>query len=139
MENTSADREPPVGQPKVLLVEDNPAMRALIRGLVEEITSVVHECDDGQSAVEAYMSIKPDCVLMDIKMDRMDGIVATRRLRFVDPGAKVIIVTGHGGKEYRTAAEAAGACGFLLKEDLLELPSMLRSLLHIAPKPGTPR
>lgn len=136
MENTTADRERPVGQAKVLLVEDNPAMRALIRSLVEQITPVVHECGDGQSALRAYVGIKPDCVLMDIKMAGMDGIAATRRLRFVDPAAKVIIVTGHGGKEFRMAAEAAGACGFLLKEDLLELPSLLRSVLRVRLEPG---
>jgi two-component system NarL family response regulator len=138
MEKTTADRERPVGQPKVLLVEDNPAMRALIRGLVEQITPVVHECNDGQGALEVYTGIKPDCVLMDIKMAGMDGISATRKLRRVDPAAKVIIVTGHGGEEYRTAAEAAGACGFLLKENLLELPSMLRSVLRVSPEPRTP-
>ncbi|MEJ2185323.1 MAG: response regulator [Gemmatimonadota bacterium] len=136
MENTTADRERPVGQPKVLLVEDNPAMRALIRSLVEQITPVVHECDDGQAAVEAYEGLQPDCVLMDIKMAGLDGIAATRELRSVDPAAKVVIVTGHGGKEYRTAAEAAGACAFLLKENLLELPSLLRSVLHVPLEPG---
>lgn len=137
MENTTADRERPAGQPKVLLVEDNVAMRSLIRSLVEEITPVVRECDDGQAAMEAYVGFRPDCVLMDIKMAGMDGIAATRRLRDVDPAAKVIIVTGHGGDEYRVAAAAAGACGFLLKEDLLELPSLLRTVLSVPLEPGT--
>lgn len=138
MDNATAGRRRPVGQPKVLLVEDNTAMRALIRSLVEQVTPSIHECADGESAVEAYEDIHPDCVLMDIKMAGMDGIAATRKLRFADPAARVIIVTGHGGKEYRAAAEAAGASGFLLKEDLLELPSLLRSLLRVTPEPGVP-
>ncbi len=129
MGNTASNGRRPARGPMVLLVEDNPAMRALIRGLVAEVTSRIHECPDGESALEAYASVHPDCVLMDIKMAGMDGIAATRRLRTVDPEATVVIVTGHGGKEYRAAAEAAGASAFLLKENLVELPSLLRAVL----------
>ena len=98
-------------------------MRTLIRSLVEEIGSTVHECEDGASALDLYARIRPDWVLMDIQMSGMDGIAATRAIRHSDPRARVIIVTEHGQEQYRRAAEAAGACGFVLKENLLELPS----------------
>lgn len=100
-------------------------MRTLIRSLVENVSSAVHECADGESALDVYARIHPDWVLMDIQMGAMDGIAATRAIRQADPGARVIIVTEHGESEYRRAAEAAGACGFVLKENLLELPALL--------------
>lgn len=115
----------PATQPSVLLVDDNPAMRALIRSLVEEVTPVVHECESGRDAVAAYQAIRPDWVLMDIELSGLDGIAATRAILRLDPDARVIIVTAHGDNEYRQAADAAGARGFVLKEDLLALPALL--------------
>ena len=100
-------------------------MRALIRSLVEEINPVVHECADGESALELYAKVRPDWVLMDVKMGGMDGIAATRAIRKSDPGARVVIVTEYGDDQSRAAAMAAGACGFVLKQDLLDLPALL--------------
>ena len=114
-----------------MVVENNAAMRALIRSLVEPIGPVVHECDTGESAVEAYARLRPACVLMDIQMGAMDGIAATRAIRRSDPHARVIIITDHGDERYRRAAHAAGACGFVLKENLWELPALLAG----SPKP----
>lgn len=111
--------------PVVLLVEDNPTMRTLIRSLVENVSSAVHECADGNAALDLYARVRPDWVLMDIQMSGMDGIAATRAIRQSDPRARVIIVTEHGQEQYRRAAEAAGACGFVLKENLRELPTLL--------------
>lgn len=122
-------------KPVVLLVEDNVAMRALIRSLLEEITPVIHELDDGQSALEAYASIRPDWVLMDIGLGGLDGIAATRAICGTDPDAHVIIVTAHGEPSYRQAAADAGAADFVLKANLLDLPPLLASApLH--PDPG---
>jgi CheY-like chemotaxis protein len=109
----------------VLLVEDNAAMRALIRHLVQGVASVVYECDDGECALELYTLICPDWVLMDINLGGVDGFTATRAIRKADPAARVIIVTEHGDEWYRREAAAAGASGFVLKENLLELPALL--------------
>lgn len=111
--------------PTVLMVEDNDAMRALIRSLVEEVTPTVCECTTAEEAIDLYSRLHPDWVLMDIRLGGMDGIAATRALRRLDPGAQVVIVTEHGDRRYREAARAAGACGFVLKENLLELTSLL--------------
>lgn len=113
--------------PVVLVVEDNAAMRTLIRSLVEPVSSAVHECADAETALELYARIHPDWVLMDVQMSGMDGIAATRAIRQSDPRARVIMVTEHGQPEYRRAAEAAGACGFVLKENLRELSTILTS------------
>ena len=131
-----ADSAPPSGRyccvvstastaPVVLVVEDNAAMRTLIRSLVEPVSSAVHECADAETALELYARIHPDWVLMDVQMSGMDGIAATRAIRQADPRARVIVVTEHGQEQYRRAAEAAGASGFVLKENLRELPRLL--------------
>lgn len=139
MPRTPARHETRKPDPSVLLVEDNDAMRALIRSLVEEITPVVHECESGEGAVDAYAAVRPDWVLMDIEMPGLDGIAATRAIRLLDPEARVVIVTAHGDDEYRLAARAAGARGFILKEDLLDLPALLAGDGGIGPGSRPPR
>ena len=119
--------------PVVLLVEDNPAMRALIRSLVAGVSSAVHECADGASALDLYDKVRPDWVLMDVEMSGMDGLAATRALRRSDPAARIIIVTDHEDR-YRRAAEEAGATGFVRKDHLLDLPLLLAQ--PEAPPPG---
>lgn len=111
----------------VLIVEDNPDMRALIRSLAEEVASRVDECDDGEGAVALYPRLRPACVLMDIRMAALDGIAATRAIRRLDPDARIVIVTESDDEADRRAAFAAGATGFLTKEKLLDLPALLRS------------
>jgi two-component system response regulator DesR len=107
------------------MVEDNPDMRSLIRSILAETTQRIHEVDNGPGAVEAYARIHPDYVLMDIELEGMDGITATRALRAADAHAHVIMVTAHGEEPYRRAAAEAGAEAFVLKENLLELPGLL--------------
>ena len=115
--------------PTVLLVENNNARRALIRDLVEPIAGTIHECQDGMAAVQAYGRLRPDWVLMDIGMDGLDGIAATRAIRQLDPHARIIIVTEHGGDDFRRASKTAGACGFVLKRDLLDLPALVATFV----------
>ena len=112
-------------EPLVLMVEDNAYMRSLIRSILAQTTHAIHEVDNAPSALEAYPRIHPDFVLMDIELNGMDGIAATRALRGLDADAHIIMVTGHGDEPYRRAAVDAGAEGFVLKENLLELPALL--------------
>jgi two-component system chemotaxis response regulator CheY len=111
--------------PVILVVEDNAAMRALIRSLLVELAAEVHECEDGERAIALYRRVHPDWVLMDIAMSGMDGIRATRRLKKMDPDARVVIVTDHGDRHHREKAVAAGACAFVPKDRLLDLPSLI--------------
>lgn len=119
-------RSPHPAAPVILLVEDNATMRGLIRSLVEELASEIHECGDGEGAVALYPRLRPDWVLMDISMKGIGGIQATRDIRQMDPEARIVMVTEHGDRRHQDEARAAGACGFVLKEDLLSLPSLLQ-------------
>ena len=109
----------------VLLVEDNRDMRALIRSFVEDVTPRVHECECGEDAVDVYAVLRPDWVLMDLRLGGMSGLAATRAIRRMDPDARVIVVTEHGDERTRRRARAVGASGFVEKENLLRLTSLL--------------
>ena len=111
----------------VLIVEDNSAMRRLIRKIVSQVANEVYECVDGAEALAAYSVQRPDYVLMDIQMSAIDGITATARIKATDPAAKIVIVTDYDQVELREAAREAGACAYVLKENLLDLLPLLRA------------
>lgn len=105
----------------ILIVEDNPTVRRLIRRATSDIAENIVECEDGADSLAAYALCRPDLVLMDVRMPRMDGLTATRQLLREHPEAKVIILTDYNEDELRTAAREAGACAYALKHDLNEL------------------
>ncbi len=100
----------------------------MIRNLVLPLVCEIWECGDGQDAISAYSSCKPDLVFMDIRMDRIDGIQATRLIKAVDPVAKIIIVTDYDDKALRQAAIQAGAIAYVLKDNLLDLVRLLEEM-----------
>jgi len=110
----------------VLIVEDSGPMRRLIKEIVSGLADEVHECGDGADALAAYVLHRPDFVLMDIRMDLVDGIKATRRIKAADPAARIIIVTDYDQADLREGARQAGACAYVVKENLLELVRFLQ-------------
>jgi len=114
---------------KLLIIEDNPQMRQMIREVVADLAEEVTECADGQEAVAAYQAQQlsgEDRVLMDLQMPGVGGLEATRRIRALFPDAQVIVVTQYDDQHWRTAATEAGACGYVLKGNLIELREMLK-------------
>jgi len=114
---------------KILIVDDNPGMRRLLRRAIPETASIVGECTDGADALAAYAVGQPDLVLMDIRMPRMDGLAATRQILHFDPSARIVIVTDYDDQDLRAAASEAGACGYAIKQNLTELPDLIRSVV----------
>ncbi len=109
----------------LLIVDDNAKMRLLIRSIVGKVSADVVECDDGSEALPAYIAHRPEWVLMDVEMAGMDGIQATRAITARFPDARIIIVTQHTDAGTRSAAAAAGATGFVSKDNLIELRALL--------------
>jgi DNA-binding NarL/FixJ family response regulator len=109
---------------KILLVEDNADMRQVLRQMLTDLGEV-YECDNGEDAFLAYTQHQPDWVLMDIKLGRTNGIAATSAINAAYPEARIVMVTMYGDEELREAARAAGACGYVLKENLEEVRRVL--------------
>lgn len=110
---------------KLLIVEDNFQMRRLIRSLVEDIAESIAECEDGSEALSAYRRVRPDWVLMDIKMNKVDGITAAREIRKTFPQAKIVMVTNFDDAKFRDAAREAGAAYYVPKERLATVRTIL--------------
>src|SRR5262245_14783914 len=117
--------QPEVKMVSLLIVEDNDHMRRMIRSVITDLAEPIHECADGAEAPGLYAAHRPDWVLMDVEMPRLDGITATRRITGAFPAARILIVTQYNDARIRRAALDAGARGCVLKENLLELRTLL--------------
>ena len=102
----------------MLLVDEDALVRAGLRMILSsaEDLEVVGEVDDGAGAVAAVLSLRPDVVLMDIRMVEMDGITATAELRRLNTPPQVIVLTTFQADEQVLSALRAGASGFLVKD-----------------------
>jgi len=112
---------------KLLIVDDNTGMRSMLRGICNEMFAEINECKDGDEAVEAYDVQKPDWVLMDIKMKKMDGITATKKIKIKYPGAKIIIVSQYNDKNFIEESIKSGAMEFVSKEDLTRVEEIIKT------------
>ena len=103
---------------RLLIVDDQRLMREGLRTLLEleHGFEIVGEAANGQAAIDAYAELRPDVVLMDIRMPGMDGVEATRRLCTSWPGARVIILTTFDDDANVFEGLHAGAVGYLLKD-----------------------
>jgi DNA-binding NarL/FixJ family response regulator len=102
----------------VLIVDDQPLIRMGLRKMLEadEDAEVVGDAIDGEDAVREAIRLRPDLVLMDIRMPVLDGIEATRRIVQHQPHTRVLILTTFGLDQYVFDALSAGASGFMLKD-----------------------
>jgi CheY-like chemotaxis protein len=110
---------------KLMVVDDNRRVRKVITAMVGDLSDEIVEFDNGSHALAGYAECLPDWVLMDLVMPGIDGIEATRRIISSFPKARIIIVTSHESPAMREAATLAGACGYVLKENLGELRGLI--------------
>jgi DNA-binding NarL/FixJ family response regulator len=103
---------------RLLIVDDQRLMREGLRTLLElePDLEIAGEAEDGLAAVEQFEALQPDVVLMDVRMPRLDGVEATRRLRLRWPAARIIILTTFDDDAYVFDGLRAGAQGYLLKD-----------------------
>jgi RNA polymerase sigma factor (sigma-70 family) len=113
----------------VLIVDDDDLMRAGLKAVLssDETIDVVGEASNGRTAVERVLELRPDVVLMDVRMPDLDGIAATREVVAASPEAKVVILTTFEEDDYIFGALNAGASGFLLKRTS---PEELLAAIH---------
>ena len=115
MTTTSTPQTPTI---TVMCVDDHPLVRKGIASILatEASFKVVGEAGNGREAVEMYRDLRPDVVLMDLRMPEMDGIEATKQIRKIEPEAKIIALTSYDGDQDIYKAIEAGVRGYILKE-----------------------
>jgi DNA-binding NarL/FixJ family response regulator len=116
-----------------LIVDDNQRMRQSIRRtILRQIPEhhTFYDASDGGEAIDLYERFHPDWVLMDIKMEPIDGLAASRAIMAAHPDAKIIVLTQYDSSIYRRAAKGAGTRAFLLKEHLSEIANVLSTFPH---------
>jgi DNA-binding NarL/FixJ family response regulator len=103
---------------RILIVEDQRIVREGLMALFEDEAEIalVGEAANGDEAVARFTSLRPDVVLMDLQMPGSDGAEATRRIRAIDPEARILVLTTYATDEFIFAALRAGAKGYLLKD-----------------------
>ena len=103
---------------KIMIVDDHQLFREGVKRILafEDTFEIVAEGDDGSEVLALYEAHKPDVVLMDINMPRMNGIEATEELTQQNPDAKVIVLSIHDDESYVSQALKTGALGYMLKE-----------------------
>jgi DNA-binding NarL/FixJ family response regulator len=108
--------------PRVILVDDDPAVRSALRPALERLgIEIVGEASDGFEATEVVLALKPDVVLMDLRMPGMGGIEATREIKAELPFVQVVFVTVYDEPHPTRSAEEVGAYAYLLKDSSAEL------------------
>lgn len=103
---------------RLLIADDHALVRSGLRSMLkrEPGFEIVGEAENGHEAVELCRSLRPDLVLMDMRMPKMDGLEATRIIKQEWPETRVLMVTMHENQDYTLEAVKAGAAGYVLKD-----------------------
>ncbi|HEX4961527.1 MAG TPA: response regulator transcription factor [Thermoanaerobaculia bacterium] len=125
-------------RPRVLLADDHPLMLMGLKKLLEPACEVVGTVMDGRALLAAAERERPNLVITDISMPGIDGIAATRRLRELVPGLRVLILSFHSESSWVRSAFDAGACGYLVKSSApeeieLAVREVLQDRFYVSP------
>jgi DNA-binding NarL/FixJ family response regulator len=115
---------------RILVVDDHPVVRQGLRALLggHPEWEIIDEAEDGIEAVEKANRLKPDVIVLDVSMPRMDGLEACRRIRKTLPDSEVLIVTQHDSPQMMREALGAGARGFVVKSNVArDLPAAVEA------------
>ncbi len=112
---------------RLLIVDDHPNARELIRGYLTMPGLMVQECASGRDALARVGEFKPHWITMDVQMPDLNGFETTKAIKKAYPDARVMIVTSFNDPHFRQLADSAGASGLILKENLLALRLMLQN------------
>jgi DNA-binding NarL/FixJ family response regulator len=120
---------------RILLADDHVTVRHGLKLLIDSQPDmkVVSEASDGKSAVQLAQELRPDVVVMDISMPGMNGLIATRTLKQVQPDAAIVTLTRHGDDAYLQELLRAGVSGYVLKQSA---PAELLQAIRVAAAGG---
>lgn len=120
------------GPLRVILADDHAIFRRGMRAVLELacFVDVVAECGDGEDALAAYLALRPDVLLLDLQMPRLDGLEVVRRALGADPAARILIMTAYATDQDIGHVLRAGAKGYLRKDATPE--DVCRAILHVA-------
>jgi CheY-like chemotaxis protein len=113
---------------KILIADDDARMRQMVKQTVASLATEFYEASDGGEAIALCTVQRPDWVLMDFRMRPMDGLRATAEIKARFPEIRVVIVSQYDEVELRAEAARVGACAYVLKENLQELPGILTGM-----------
>ncbi len=126
---------------KVVLAEDHTILREGLKSLLStnQDFEVIGEAGDGREAIQSVEKLKPDLILIDLSMPRMNGMEAIREIRRLSKEVRIVVLTVHKSEEYILATFKAGADGYVLKdatheELLMALRSVLKGKPYISPE-----
>jgi len=116
---------------KILIADDNPNIRSLI---IQLLSPCIKDCEflqaeDGLEAIETYQSKHPEIILMDIMMEKLDGLSALKKIRAISEEVCIIIISQLPDSEYKPESISMGADAYLNKENLTQLPVMINKFL----------
>jgi DNA-binding NarL/FixJ family response regulator len=119
--------------PRLLIVDDHEIFRRGLRALLEPSSEwqICGEAVDGQDAIEQCKSLKPDIVVLDVSMPRLNGLEAARLITQEKPEPQIVIITQHDSPQIRSAALEAGARAFVTKSAIgSDLVAAIRELIR---------
>jgi len=122
-----------IAKTKILIVDDHKLFRDGLKMLIdrEADMEVVGEAENGQIAIQLVDDLRPDVILMDVKMPVMDGIEATRRIVGKRPGVKILALSMYSDNSHISGMMRAGALGYVIKgDDSEEMYKVIRKVVR---------
>ena len=110
-----------------MIVEDNLNFRSYVKDLFKVSFSEIYETSSGKEAVEKYKMSRPDIVFMDVNIEELDGIKATKKIISEYPDAKIVMVSQYNEPKIRKAAIAAGVIDYVTKDDISKLFEVIKN------------
>ena len=129
----------PNNELQVLIVDDDPGIRDVLKGFLESRNCVVHQASSGAEALDEFNSYAPDLIFLDIYMPEMDGLQLMRIIRDQWPNVKVIAMSGYATEQVARESIDLGAVDFLTKPiELEQLDDILPTIKPVFQKYSTP-
>ena len=129
------------GKKRIVIAEDHTILREGLKALfaTDPVLDVVGEAEDGREAIRRVEELKPDLLMLDLSMPRMNGIEAIREIKQQSPATKILVLTVHKTEEYVLASLEAGADGYVIKdatraELLMAIANVLAGKRYLSPE-----